>query len=210
MPTYSFTSLSAAARAVERDSKARQRRVEGAVKKAARVTARVVAKDLVPKAFGELSESIHVVDAINGSAVVADAPHAEAVELGSRPHMPPLDPIIRWVKLRGLQGITKKGNVVQNIRSVSSNGAQKLGSKAAAKSVGMSLAKQLGHDRQALSAWRSIANTGAVDPATLAVAKAIQMSIAKQGTRPFRFMFAGITTAMAALDEFVRLALPDV
>ena len=208
MPTYSFTSLSAAARAVERDSKARQRRVEGAVKKAARVTARVVAKDLVPKAFGELSESIHVVDAINGSAVVADAPHAEAVELGSRPHMPPLDPIIRWVKLRGLQGITKKGNVVQNMSS--SAGAQKLGSKAAAKSVGMSLAKQLEHNPKSMIAWRSRANMGAVDPATLAVAKAIQMSIAKQGTRPFRFMFAGITTAMAALDEFVRLALPDV
>lgn len=206
MSTQSFTSLSAAARAIERDSKARQKRVMGAVRKAARVTARVVKQDLVPKAFGELAESIHVTDALNGSAVIADAPHAEAVELGSRPHIPPLDPIIRWVKLRGLQGITKKGNVVRN---ATPGTPQREGSGVAARTVGNAIARQLDGRAKSMIAWRNRANMGAVDPATLAVAKAIQMSIAKSGTKPFRFMMQGVPVAMSALDDFVTAALQD-
>lgn len=36
-------------------------------------------------------------------ALVNDAPHAGIVERGARPHMPPLEPILEWVK-RHLRG----------------------------------------------------------------------------------------------------------
>jgi hypothetical protein len=208
MPTYTFNSLAAAARAIKKDCAARQLRVIGSVKKAARVTARVVATDVAPKAFGELADSIHVVDSANGSSVVCDAPHAEAVEVGSRPHMPPLEPIIKWVQLRGLRGVTKNGNFRRSSSWL--GGAKTAGSAKASRSVASALYQHIGQGQKGLAAWHKQTKAGVVDPATVAVARAIQAAIAKGGTKPFRFMYAGITTAMVALDTFVKEALPDV
>lgn len=208
MATYNFTSLGAAARAIARDSKARDKRVRQAVVKAAKVTAKVVAKDIAPKAFGELADSIHWGEATNGAYVIADAPHAEAVEVGSRPHTPPLEPIIAWVRLRGMQGISKKGNVIRHtkFKPVSNTGAQKQGSNTAAVMVGRYLKERLGN-ASVMRAWRM--GMAFTDPATLAVARAIQHQISVHGTKPFRYMLAGVTTAMSALDEFVTIALQD-
>lgn len=51
----------------------------------------------VPFAFGELHNSVHP----EGRQLVADAPHAAAVEVGSLPHMPPVEPIEKWCELKG-------------------------------------------------------------------------------------------------------------
>src|ERR1700723_2746681 len=62
----------------------------------------------IPVAFAELRGPLHVdaTEALEGHVrIVLDAPHACAVEEGSRPHTPPLEPLIAWVKLRGMQGI---------------------------------------------------------------------------------------------------------
>jgi hypothetical protein len=216
MATYQFTSLGAAAKAIARDSKARDKRVRKAVVKAAQVTAKVVAKDIAPKAFGELADSIHWGEAANGAYVIADAPHAEAVEVGSRPHTPPLEPIIAWVRLRGIQGFSKKGNIV---RSTTTGFASKDGARMASRSVAGLLSKHLGTKERA-AGWRALEKAHmnpilgtspfGLDSATLAVARAIQHQISVHGTKPQRYMYAGIVTAMAALDTYVKAALEDV
>ena len=88
---------------LKRDAKRRSKRVRKAIKNTAQKGARVVRRN-VPVAFSELRDSVHA----DRGRIVADAPHAAAVEVGSRPHTPPLDPLIRWVKLRKLQsGVSK-------------------------------------------------------------------------------------------------------
>jgi hypothetical protein len=218
MPTKTFTNLADAARQIERDVAARERRLGDAIKKTARQTANLVARGLVPRAFGELADSLHVDDVAPGASnVVASAPHAEAVELGSRPHTPPLAPLIAWVQLRGMQGITASGRVIRNqtrgiptVRTVR---------REAARAVGSMLRQRLG-SAHAAAGWRRDAvlgsdrvtgNAGAkdADPAVVAVARAIQAKIAKSGTKPHRFMLSAVPSAVEFLDGFVKAALPD-
>lgn len=208
MPTFQFTSLKAAARQIEKDAVARQARVERAVLKAANKTAPIVRNELVPKAFGELADSIHVVAGKRGNAdVIADAPHAEAVEVGSRPHMPPLAPIVKWVRLRGIQGLSAKGSVKQNLRTPSTKSAQQLNTMMQRTRVAHLIHAEVGGKNASAAKWVRNAKLGAVDPATIAVAQAIRMKIAKNGTKPFRFMQAAITPAMVFLDTYVKEAL---
>lgn len=61
----------------------------------------------VPKAFFNLADSIHAES--HPPRTVVDAPHAAAVEVGSRPHTPDFEALVAWVKLRGAQGLTKQG-----------------------------------------------------------------------------------------------------
>jgi hypothetical protein len=210
MATFSFTSLKAAARQIEKDARARQARVERAVLKAANKTAPIVRNELVPKAFGELADSIHVSSGKRGNAdIIADAPHAEAVEAGSRPHMPPLAPIVKWVRLRGLQGITAKGSVKQNIRTPSLKSEQERNTARVRTQIGHLIHSEVGGKNASAAKWVRNAKLGAVDAATIAVAQAIRMKIAKNGTKPFRFMQAATTPAMVFLDTFVKDALED-
>ena len=194
MATFAFTNLKDAARAMARDGRARERRVRDAVKKAARTTARFIITDTVPKAFGELSNSIHVIDGPRGNAdIVADAPHAGAVENGSRPHTPPLAPLIAWVKLRGMQGITATGRIKKNRDRY---GLIRNWRLEAARVIALSLKnKQRGG---ALS----------VDAPT-EIARAIQQSIRLHGTKPHKFMYQGVHVAESSLDQYVNAALPD-
>lgn len=60
-----------------------------------------VVRVAAPVAFEELRDSGHVVPRADGALILFDAPHAAAVEVGSRPHRPPVDPLIRWAELRG-------------------------------------------------------------------------------------------------------------
>lgn len=83
------------------------RKKELAVAAAARAAARqgvAIMRSNVPVAFSELRDSIRA----RGNDIVADAPHAMAVNNGSRPHMPPIAPLIKWVKLRGMQGLARE------------------------------------------------------------------------------------------------------
>lgn len=53
----------------------------------------------VPFAFGELHNSIHYDKARH--ALIADAPHAAPVEVGSVPHFPPVEPLKTWCTMKG-------------------------------------------------------------------------------------------------------------
>jgi hypothetical protein len=197
---------------VSQDTKAREARVRTAVRKTARETRNYVARETIPVAFGELREALYVQDAVNGSAVVCDAPHAAAVENGSRPHTPPIEPLSAWVTLRGVQGLTKRGTVKSNRTR---NGRVVDWRRAAAKRIATELANRMGGRT---SQWRAQAASHlaqgnraamAADPDVVAVARAIQMAITKRGTKPQPYMQPAIPEAARYLDEFVTAALPD-
>jgi len=54
-----------------------------------------------PKAFGELKQSFHAEPSGDPRTIVADAPHAAAVEFGARPHMAPFAPLLAWAERIG-------------------------------------------------------------------------------------------------------------
>jgi len=82
------------------DMKALTNRLDGALDRGAQRAADQ-ARERAPSASGFLRESIHAV----GLRVVVDAPYAIYVEQGARPHWPPIEPLIAWVRLRGFVGM---------------------------------------------------------------------------------------------------------
>lgn len=63
-----------------------------------------------PVDVGTIKSSGHVEGGIEAPRIVIDAPHAAAVELGSRPHVAPLQPLVDWVKRhRASFGIKGRG-----------------------------------------------------------------------------------------------------
>lgn len=128
----------------------------------------------IPIAFGTMRKSVHV-DATEATAghvrIVVDAPEAASVEQGSRPHVPPLGPILKWVKLRGMQGIDKKGE----LRSPTRNAWGPTTAAAAHR-----IASQIRDlEKQTLFTGRHVEIS-----AVLEIARAIQRSIGKHGTKP--------------------------
>ncbi len=174
---------------IRKDLRNVQKRVMGAIKKTARHTKNLAEREFMPVAFGELRGSGRVEDRTDGAAVVWDAPHAAAVEFGSRPHMPPLEPLIRWVKLRGMQGLSKSGGVSK---------AKKIGPGTTTRTHAISIASQL----------RGMATNGANavdDPEK--IARAIQAVIAKKGTKPHHYAAKSLPEAMEVLDAQIAAAL---
>lgn len=76
----------------------RERRaaVDGGVHVAVRMAAKII-RAAAPKASGGLRDSVDV----DGNEVVVRAPHAVAVEVGQRPHVAPLAPLIKWAETIG-------------------------------------------------------------------------------------------------------------
>ncbi len=145
--------------------------------KAARETAglgRLVVIRTMPIAFGELFDGLIFEDIPDGGRLSSTAPHSAAVEEGSRPHTPPLAPILAWVRLRGLQGV----NAIHR-------GATPVAPAAA------------------VSAHIASLGDGISTPAdaALRVARAIQMSIRKNGTKPTWFMRSALPEIEAILHR---------
>lgn len=88
---------------IERDLKQLQDRVGTALQKTASDSVAPI-QYRAPKAFGDLRGSVHS----TSNKVVVDAPHAAAVEIGSRPHTPDFEEILKWVKLRGMQALNPR------------------------------------------------------------------------------------------------------
>lgn len=204
-----FTNLPDAIKAIKLDIANKQRRVKNAVRKTVRKV-RPIVSDNIPKAFGELRGSLHILDAANGSALIADAPHAAAVEKGSKPHKPPLAPLIAWVTLRGMQGLSASGSVRRSANVHQS-----------AKSIASALHAAKG--RSGAAAWRGhVANLYSVsaspkgnlggmeaDPHVVAIARAIQNKIAQRGTKPVRFMGSAVPDALRYLRWYTDMAMRD-
>lgn len=216
MPT--FRSIGEALTAIRSDTKRLDGRARRTVAKVARELRNTVVRDRVPRDFGELATSIHVDDRGPGrSDVVADAPHAAAVEVGSRPHMPPLAPLVKWVTLRGLQGLTAGGGMKRArlgpLADPIKEGRRYAAAwrRASAEGIASSLRKRLG--RKGAAWWKSNAlavsrghasYVGGADPDTLAIARAIQQKIARVGTKPTRFMQSSTGDAHALFDRFMK------
>lgn len=170
------------ARIIRRDMKAKEAKVAKGLRNAA-AGGRGIIKRNVPVAFGEIRESAHT----EGSKVVVDAPHAAAVNNGSRPHWPPLAPLIEWVKLRGMQGL----------RSERQRG----------RLPGTTTEKQARHVSYQLFLME---RDGALDvDAPKKIARAIQAVIAKRGTKPHHFMEKSLPAIWSLAREELRRAMAD-
>ena len=101
MGTVKRVKLSELAATVKRDMTELRDRLDHAVEETVRDSQGIV-WERVPFAFGELHNSIHPEPEAHPTRLVADAPHAAPVEVGSAPHMPPVEPLERWAELRGL------------------------------------------------------------------------------------------------------------
>lgn len=87
-----------AAKKIRADARDRGKENAARLLAAAHAGAEIIAR-AAPVDRGTLKSSVHVERLPNGSPrIVIDAPHAMEVELGSRPHTPPLAPLVEWVR----------------------------------------------------------------------------------------------------------------
>lgn len=190
MKTIRVKGLRELERALRKDLQGKQKSWDRARKRAARRHAAFVRQNM-PVAFGELRASVHA----DGTIVVADGPHAAAVERGSRPHWMPLEPLIAWVKLRGFQGLASTKSL-----------SRMPGSTTSAHATRVAGSLQQHNDESGYADWGG----GASDmQGPVAVAKAIQVAIALRGTKPQWYMRNSIPTAQQFLREEVSIALSE-
>lgn len=99
-----------AGRKIREDARKRQGEYAAKIRRAALAGAEIIAA-AAPVDRGTIKSSVHVErEPGGGSRIVIDAPHAMALELGTRPHTPPLGPLIEWVRRHRLAfGIEGKG-----------------------------------------------------------------------------------------------------
>jgi hypothetical protein len=166
------------ARLLKKDLNGVKKKVIRATHTTARRGAKIAAR-FAPVAFGEIRDGIVDVKLPSGALIVSTAPYSAAVEIGSRPHMPPIAPILRWVKLRGMQGLTSSGRITKKA------------------TVGREIAKMI----------RAEGSRKAVPiDAALSVAWAIAWKIKRDGTKPTWFMRNTFNVVSPMLDaEISRL-----
>jgi hypothetical protein len=168
---------------LRKDLRQKRKAVAGVVRKTARQGAAYVRRQ-VPVAFGTLRESVHAEKA----AIVADSPNAGPAETGSRPHTPPLAPLVAWVKLRGMQGLTGRRG----------SGPSKRLPGTTTRGHAQSIAGQLGAMEQG----------GSLDiNAPERIARAIQMAIRKRGTKPHWYMRSAIPEVRKILGANMERAM---
>ena len=158
-----------------------EERVQEACMRSLRATRNYIIERTLPIAFGGLRKSLQVrsLGPGQGGALVSDCPYALAVEAGSRPHIPPLEPLVRWVKLRGLQGGAKE------LRGSSSHRQAR------------TISGQL--NQMAKNGANSIS-----DP--VKIARSIQHAIAKYGSQPHWWLKAAVPFAFETLDKEIKRA----
>lgn len=140
---------------------------------------RVIAFTKAPVAFAELRDGIIDVKLPAGALIVSTAPYSAAVEEGSRPHMPPIAPLVEWVRLRGTQGLD----------------------------VGAGATGHPGRVAASIASHGNGTSTP-VD-AAVRVAWAIALGIKKRGTKPTWFMRRSLPEVEALLDGYIKGFLED-
>lgn len=191
--TYRVNSLRELASLIHSHNVSREKRVKKAIVKAARQGRNYIIKFTLPIAFRELEHSLRVESKGGKVRIVADAPHAAPVETGSRPHWPPLAPLIAWVKLRGMQGQEHAGSGKNSAR-------RQRGTTTAEHSHEIALVLNV------LAMQRGGSND-VDDP--VAIARAIQHAIAMRGTKPHWYMRKALPEIRKFLDVEIRIALND-
>lgn len=183
MTTIHCSSMAEFKRRLRSDMRKRQKRIERALKRTAKHARHYIVQFTLPIAFRTLEKSIKIDRITGGWKVIATAPHAEAVELGSRPHYPPLAPLVAWVKLRGRQGLA---------------GGRRRGTTTTLHA--RSMRKQL----------KALEKGGVLDAeAPTDVARAIQHAIGKHGTKPHHYMLSALPEVVKRLDVEIKLAVEE-
>ncbi len=158
---------------IRKDVKTLRKRAIRAAHKTAQL-GRLIVYSKAPVAFAELRDSIVWEGLDTGSRIRSLAPHSASVEAGSRPHMPPIAPLIAWVRLRGAQGIdsgsTATGKPARVAASIAAHGDGSSTPVDAAERV----------------AW------------------AIALSIKKHGTKPTWFMQRSLPEIESLLNAYVH------
>lgn len=184
MTAYTVGSFKELTALLKKHQRARQKRVESAVRTAAKRGLRGPITRNIPVAFHELLDTAHV----EGSKIIIDAPHAAAVEVGSRPHVVPLDALVKWVKLRGMQGLKTKRQL-----------GRLEGSTTVAHAT--SIAAEIRRHEQASGRRKR----GSVDVnVPEQIARSIQAAIAKRGTKPSWYARKAFPEIAADLDRLVK------
>lgn len=98
-----------AAGAILRDAAARVAGRDGLLIEAAAEGAEIVARRVPRVDTGALKQSVHAV----GPRIVLDAPHAQVIELGARPHWAPLGPLLAWARRHGAENPWVLAKMVQ-------------------------------------------------------------------------------------------------
>ena len=184
MRTTTVRSFHVLDRLLERDARARARAVRVGVARTSRQAVKVL-RARVPVAFGELRESVHAATSMVGSQTLVDAPHAVPIEVGARPHWIPIEPLLRWVKLRAAQGLLTPRQV-----------GRLPGPTTQAHAITMAGALRAMEQADAI----------AVD-APMRIARAIQAKLAKVGSRPHWYARESLPEIMTILDHEIRRAL---
>jgi len=144
---------------IPRDLRVRLRGTKKQILEAALLGAEVIAKR-APKDIGQLKSSIRAVPTAAGARIVLDAPHAGIMELGSRPHFPPLQPLIDWVRRH-------VGHVAKDLGVRTPHAPKSTRTKRGAALM----ARYVDYERE-----------------IVAVARAIQRKIGRKGTKPRYFV----------------------
>lgn len=187
MTTYHVKSLPELQRLIRKHNSERQKRVKKAIVSVAKRGRLYIISHTLPIAFRNLERSIHIEVSDDRIAIVADAPHAEAVERGSDPHTPPLKPLIEWVILRGLQGTDNEVKPGRHSRGTTTKR----------------------HAEDIASELRSYAEKNPGGVSVIAIAKAIQAKIAARGTKPHWYMREALPEIQELLDREIRMSLED-
>lgn len=197
MATVVCKSFAEFRRVFKRDMLKKAKELQKAVHATAKDGLEYIQNNTIPVAFGELRDSGHVETTGVTSKIIFDAPHAAAVENGSRPHCPPLAPLLRWVKHRGID----QGKLA-----------------AAARKGGMRITRK-GFDRvrrlpgtttvhHVMSLGQQIAlmeSKGTMpEDAAMQIARAIQAVIAKRGTMPHHYASNAIPWIRARLHARLK------
>lgn len=225
MPTFRVDSLREFKNLYNKHTKARIKRIKVAVVKTLKDCKRYVITTTLPIAFRELDKSLLIrqnqvnVPGVGATqhfsiGLAATAPHAEVVENGARPHYPPLEPILNWVKLRASQGklTPKKFGALRGTTT-----------KAHARNIAMTLhvmalmrkqatrtaLRKAGFSKPALRAAMKQVQLYNTEDDYIKIAKAIQTSIGKNGTPPHKYMEKTVPYALVKLKLYVDMAVPD-
>lgn len=170
-------------------------RLVTATHEAASTGAKLVAQG-APRAFGEIADGVVSIELTNGAKIRSTAPHSAAVEVGSRPHMPPILPLVRWVKLRGMQGLEKGAKGAPRAVARMLRGQEKL----RVEGTEIKSGPDAGSIRFTQSRYSDV-------DAADRVAWAIAMGIKRRGTKPTWFVRRCLPEIRAILGANVRAQL---
>ena len=161
---------------INRDLAKFRKNVDRAITRTAHAAVNVIRQN-APVAFGELSDSVYA----EPHRTVVDAPYAAAVERGSQPHAANIDALERWVKLRGMQGLSNR-----SLRGTTSRG----------------------HARRVASQLKAMESGGSLSvDAPRQIAWAIWHAILEHGTRPHWFVLQSLPDIEAYLDTYIKEAI---